>query len=390
MNVLNAKSTSAGVREHFQRQRDKAPPSNEAMTAYVETVGKLGSRALIPNVETRLELINVDGHLIPYCVNNAEYDNAAFCSEYNWLAGSVINTIRTLPRRWWITPTLALLLSASPVLRACRIDKVVRLFNDLLRTQPPPDWTEAALRDVTERLCRAFPDHAVKIGALSHELCPATIKHLEAAGYVIFPYRSAYVSFSREARRSNRNVHRSCLKYEAITTHEAVGFEQLTERDFDRLAELYRSLARETDPRRTALSFLHFYATGLCHVTAMRSRASGQIDAFIEYDLRGGIGVGLNVGYDKDHPSNIHHYHGLMSHVLRSAAEAGIPLVLGSGASRFKQSRGARPIILFNAFYVRHLPLYRRIVVRLVAAAMIVIGRPVIERMMAAESRGEA
>ncbi len=64
----------------------------------------------------------------------------------------------------------------------------------------------------------------------------------------------------------------------------------------------------------------------------------------------------------------------------RYAAQHGLSFNMSSGATGFKISRGATAEIEYTAFYFRHLPVVRRLPMRVLAAVANGIGIPILRR----------
>jgi len=83
-------------------------------------------------------------------------------------------------------------------------------------------------------------------------------------------------------------------------------------------------------------------------------------------------------GYDLSIPQELGLYRILSLKLIEEATNRELVLHQSSGAGQFKKCRGGVPVIEYNAVYIRHLSLFRRIVWKTVKIISNKIAMPMI------------
>ncbi|AUX42305.1 uncharacterized protein SOCE26_037350 [Sorangium cellulosum] len=322
-----------------------------------------GTQAFFGDRST-LRLLSVDDLLIPLSINEAEYDNSYFFSMYARYIASQRAAIATLD---W-SPAMAsgassVLSGLGALLKATQIDRCIQVDNwPSLRNMAAP-LSAGQIRRITDFLAARYPEHAILFPALSPATHAPLLNRLKEEGYAV-----AYMSYTRMllphgvelSRRVRENRRRDARLLEAS------GYEVVDGRDMPgcapRLAELYQMLNREKYKTNPPISPAFFEACLRGEMVRFRLVVKdGRIDTFYGFMVKDDVLYSPAAGYELSIPQEVGLYRILNNLLMREALERGIAIETGGGADSFKVLRGDRPVPRYNAVYVRHLPVRRRL-----------------------------
>lgn len=349
-----------------------------------ETTRRHPQRALITNIVTQFDWLDVDGIRVPLSITDHEHENSANYSEIAALTVSARREIAHAPPGWRRTSANFLLVIGGALLRLVSIDRIVRLFPGALTYDIPSDATPQFVRNATSACIAIYPGHAVKWSGINPILDARTYMALQQSGYLIRASRPAYVLPA--GPRINRNLIKSAKFYDrqSETTLEVLDVDDPAA--FARIAELYAKINLRPDRQDniafTAAGFRELYRAGALQMCVARDKTSGDIKAFGAYSARDGCLSPHYVGYDPADPLGREHYVGLISSMLLAARRLGMSARIGFGAGRFKRARGAIGTIEVSACYVAHLPFSRRLAWRILTAMVNWHGTPLMQALL--------
>lgn len=159
---------------------------SETVRAYVETFAQAPPRALIANLDTRLETVcAADGEwMFPMSVNDgAERGNCYVCSPHAHYVDYAAYEVSLLRRPLVEAPLRGLLAGAGVFFRRAALDRVVIVNNWLLSTNLyPSGWRGEGLPELIDGLIARYPGHAILFRSLNALQNPALLAVLRRAG----------------------------------------------------------------------------------------------------------------------------------------------------------------------------------------------------------------
>ncbi|MFL5352303.1 DHHA1 domain-containing protein [Archangium sp.] len=330
--------------------------------AYLTPLMQRGSTAFLSD-RTTLRLVELDGHLIPLAINDAEYGNSPMLSNFSRY---VTLQVAAVARGNW-GPVYGRLVrgflhGVGAMLKTVRVDKCVYVDHWLVLRNMGRLLTEDQARRLTAFLTERFPEHAIVFSALSLATHSPLLNTLKACGYesvyafhtrLLLPYKA---EVSRQVRENRRRDARML---------EASGYQLVDGKQMPgcapRLTELYRALNEEKYSTNQRMETA-FFETALRDGTLEFRLAvkDGRIDGFFAYAVSHDVLFAPVFGYDVNLPQELGLYRGLVHQLIQEAMERGIAVELGGGADQFKSMRGDRPMPRYSSAYTRHLPGWRQ------------------------------
>lgn len=337
---------------------------------------------LVRNVSTRVEFARLGLHLVPVTINEQDYDNAWVCSPYTSAVTYPLDELSKIPSVTLRLGLSGIVRTLGPLLRACRINRVVTLNNWLLSTNLYPNTTpETIARSVTV-LAEQYPRHAILVRSLNRVTNAGLIDSLSEAGCLLAPSRQVYLYDGADPQYLRRT--NSLRDLRLLNSHTPSLVMQHDECfDSSRISELYELLYLRKysyhNPQFTS-RFIHVARdSGVLELFGLRDE-QGQLEAVVGTIEVNGVLTAPVVGYDTSLPQGRGLYRMLMAHVLQLAAERKQLLNLSAGAGSFKRLRGGIPELEYSAVYISHLPLRQQLAWRTLATLLQRIGAPVLQR----------
>lgn len=352
-------------------------------TAYALPLIREGAAAYVRNVETDFQLLRADGHLLPITVNHFEYDNSYVCSPYSTYIRYAQEELYLLRSRLLQKGLGALLGGIAPLLKRAKIDQNVHLNNWLLSTNLYEPIERGVLQELTSRLTKEFPGHALIFRSLNRVTNADMMDDLRALGYILVPSRQVYFFDGRAPdylRKKNNVWDRKLLEKAPF---DIVGHDEIQPEDYPRIKELYDFLYIDKystiNPQFTTAYIENAHRQRLIQMRGLRD-GEGVLQGVVGCFIRGGVMTVPIVGYNTGLSKRTGLYRMLMSMVLQEAAERNMLLHLSSGAAHFKRLRGGKPAIEYSVVYIRHLPADRRMVWTLLSFLLNKVGVPIMRR----------
>ncbi|WP_375773664.1 GNAT family N-acetyltransferase [Archangium gephyra] len=337
-------------------------PEGRFARAYLTPLMKRGSEAFVSD-RTTLRLVELDGHVLPLAINDAEYGNSPMLSNF---ARYVTLQVKAIERGNW-GPVYGRLVrgvlhGVGAMLKAARIDRCVYVDHWLVLRNRGVLLSAEQVRRLTAFLTERFPGHALVFPALSLATHAPLLNTLGGEGYeavyafhtrVLLPYKAEVSRQVRENRRRDARL-LEASGYEVVDGQARPGCAP-------RLAELYRLLNEEkysTNQRMAPEFFEAALRDGTLHFRL--AVKDGRIDGFFAYAVSHDVLFAPVFGYDVNLPQELGLYRGLVHQLIQEAMELGVAVELGAGADQFKSMRGDSPMPRYSAVYTRHLPGWRQ------------------------------
>jgi len=368
-----------------ESQVDRVENSPRQIEALVELFNEVPACDLVRNLTVRVEAFEVAGRTFPLTLNDAsEAPNCYICCPSSAYIDYAIDETRNFASSPLLQRTVrALVHACAPLVKASGLDHQVQLNNWLYSTNPVPRLERAAIAEMRTELTTRFPDRAIVIRSLNDIADPSTIAALKAQGFRMLAARQIYIFADRSAAPSTtRDMKRDRTRLRS-TPFRLVGDRDFSEADYVRSEELYAMLYLDKytplNPHYTARYIGEMHRRGVLRLAGLRD-SSGRIVAVTGLFENGRTLTQPIVGYDTSLPIGHGLYRMMMAMAQDHATARGLFFNMSAGAADFKRRRGAVPAIEYNAVYVRHLPLRRRVAVRVMETVLTWVGIPLLRR----------
>jgi len=187
------------------------------------------------------------------------------------------------------------------------------------------------------------------------------------------PSRQVYVTEDIAAEWAPRRDSRRDLH---LLKHTRYAIDKLTDLqpgDARRIAELYAMLYLDRysnlNPAYTEAFVELTHRAGILHYRGLRGE-DGRLAGVAGCLINGGVLTTPIVGYDTSHSPDEGLYRMTSALFAKLAMERGLRMHGSAGAAIFKRNRGAKPVVEYTAFFVDHLPAYRRMAITALQATL--------------------
>lgn len=349
------------------------PIQSAAERAYLAPFAQLGSRALIANLRTRVLGLQSGSQIFPVTVNDAQFGDSYVClphTTYALYARQELRMVDIGAQR----PMLEILARlGGAMLRAARANRVVHINNWMLSTNLHGDWSGDDIDAIRRAVVARFPEHLIAIRCLTRWSNSSLIDACRSNGWRLLPSRQVYVTDDVAAEWAPRRDSRRDMELLKHTSFTPDRLAKLQPEDARRIAALYSMLYLERyskyNPAFTEAFVELTHGAGLLQYRGLRD-AGGQLVGVAGCLIRDGVLTTPVVGYDTTRPTSEGIYRMTSALFAQLAMERGLKLHGSAGAAIFKRNRGARPMVEYTAFFVDHLPAYRRAAISVLEAAL--------------------
>jgi len=359
------------------------PQGQADVRAYIEGIAQHGPTHMAENVSAKWRALRSGGRVFPVTINDGEVGGSYVClphSAYILYAREELDLVDI----GLLAPFMrGLIKLASPLLLGAGINKIVQLDNWLLSTNLHGDWAGEDISQIRTYLMAKYPKHILALRSLDDWSCPKLLSVCKDDGWVLLPSRQIWVTDDMKAewtprhssKNDKRHFNKAKLSIEDITI--------MTTPDAERIAQLYYMLyVGKYSPLNPVFTPAYIKMTceaGLFSYRCARDE-SGTIMAVSGALIRGDILTPPVVGYDTDRPQKEGLYRIACYLFNQQAMTQGLRVNGSAGAASFKRHRGAHARIEYSAFYVGHLPLRRRAVIKTLAVLLNRLAVPMMKR----------
>lgn len=318
------------------------------------------------NLPGRFRLVAVGTDVIPLLEVSGRQPAAWTSSILSRHVHASVVAVRTWGRPLLLGVVSAQAAVSGALLARLRVERTVFVNNWLRGTNPAPRLGVEELARLKHWLIAEYPDHALVWPTVNPVLEPDLLARLRRAGGRPIPTRVVYLLDPRGSRfRESSDVRRD-RRLLRDTPYRIVDRDTRGRLDLDRVVTLYRRLYVEKHGESSAAFGPRFLGALLespaIAWAACEHRDRGTIDMFTLWTTHAHSMTLVTGAYDQTPPRKAGLYRMQIMHPLCRVAEpAGLPVNLGGGAGRFKQQRGARPVIEYDVVWDDHLPAWRRI-----------------------------
>jgi hypothetical protein len=350
--------------------------------ALSELFGSAPAGQMIGNLDTRVGLRQIDGHLLPVTINSGLKPTCYLCCP----SVAYIDYARDELRHFSGYPMLSAMLDGLlklgyPLVRAAGLDRQVQVNNWLLATNPIPDVTREALQAATQAIAQEHPGHVVVWRSLNDFSDRDAMGIFREAGYRMYPARQIYMFDCRDAEPK---IGRDEKRDQALLDEGGfaiVAPAEFRDDDFVRAQLLYQQLYLEKytwlNPQYTAAFMKAAQAAGILEFLGLRA-SDGRLAGVIVFFDCGRTMTTPIVGYDATIPQETGVYRMLMALAVRRARDRKMLFNMSAGAASFKRNRGGVAALEYSAIYNTHLAPTARLAACLVRTMLKQVGIPVL------------
>jgi len=321
---------------------------------------KKNSKAMITNVETEVGCCDMGNTTImPFTVNNTEYENSYVCSPYTMLVPYCIEELHKLDNRVLSVVIKQVLRLLDRYVKHNNINRIVHINNWLLSTNLYPCVEKLTNIDVLlNTFSHHYKSHSLVFRSLNTHLNKELLSKLTSLGCIAVPTRQVYLYDKQLKDYSKTHNYKIDKKLLENTHYQYVAQSDIKESDYNRIIELYNMLYVDKyskyNPQFTSLYITSIIKSPYFFIEGFRNK-HGILDA-----VGGRFTIGSTtslpiVGYDTKKPKHFGLYRLVLISTLLYAEKNNLCFNASSGAAHFKRLRGASPDIEYSMVYVKHL-----------------------------------
>lgn len=339
----------------------------------------------VQNVQTRMLALRVGDRIMPVTVNEAEYDNSYVSSVYTHYVTYAKEELGMLDSALLRRVLSTVLSGLGFWMKQSQCNKMVIINNWLLSTNLYHDLRADEVKGITQSCMQKFPGHIIAFRSVCQRLYPDLYKGLAAEGYLMVPSRYVYLfhpDWPAQSKWRVRNTLSRDRKMLAKSGYRILRHEELGEQHMERIVALYNSLYLDKYSKHNPQFSMEFVRLAMQKrtLTLIGLEKDGQLDGILGYFERNGVMTTPLFGYDTALPKETGLYRMLSCLLVLEAESKGILLHQSAGVGAFKADRGAEGEPEYTAVYVKHLPLHRRLVWKVLAVLLNQIGIKMVEK----------
>ena len=357
---------------------------NQRLDNFVTCFNRHPVNALIRNLSTRVEWLDVAGHAVPITVNDGNTTkNCYICDPVT----GYIDYAQEETRNFATSPILRkaairMIQASAGIVRTSGLDRAVHVNNWLFSTNPAPTISQRTAATLRDDLVARFPRHAIILRSLNTYSDENALRTLVAEGFQPLPSRQIYLFDGRVPVRLSKDMKNDRVLLRQTPLIE-VGNDEFTEPDYARAIWLYEQLYLEKytplNPQYTATYLAEMHKAGILHMQGLRDGQGTLVAIGGRFQYEHTLTQPL-LGYDTSRPRAEGLYRLITAMAQRDAIENRLLFNMSAGAAGFKRNRCAVPAIEYSAVYSRHLPRKQRVAIRTVAAVLSGVGVPLMKR----------
>lgn len=349
-------------------------PETVRTKEYLTSLIKNGVDHYVGNIKTDFRLLHIDDLVLPITINEQEYDNSHVCSiyaHYVLFGHEYIDTFHPF-FKWSCKPFLHAL---SRMFKWGRMNKMIIVNNWLFSTCLYPQLDERQVLEIRNLLLKQFPDHVICFHSVNHQENKELYLSLKKSRFEYLASRQVFYFNPEPAEVFSSRIFKSDLKL-----LKESGYEILENRDIPldqaaKLLELYNQVYIEKHSKHHPYLNDRFIRLALSDETLQirALRKEGKIDAMCGFYIRNGVMVSPFLGYDTSQKEKS--LYRLISTVLfLESKNRNLLFHLSAGASFYKKIRRGQQRIEFQGIYIKHLPLRRRLLWKILKGTINLVG----------------
>jgi hypothetical protein len=322
-----------------------------------------GVSAYIDNANVKAKALKIDDTIVPLIIGNPKQKNADVCSPYShyvrYTLEEIIKRNKRIPK--WLFE--AAIKSFGSILRACGIERVIYINNWLYATNPFQSLSSHQIQRLTNFLNNRYPYHAIVHRTINPYLYQDYHDSLVENGYKMVKSRLVYLIDPQSREFLIRTNPKLDLKLLENSPYDIIQSEKISDNEFSRITDLYRSLYLDKhsylNPQLNPSFFSLIIRNNILNFKGLKK--DGIIDAFANFFVEDKIVTGAFIGYDRSKPQKAGLYRQVIALLISEAIKRGLLLNISAAVGNFKILRGAFPVVEYDAVYYNHLPNRRHI-----------------------------
>lgn len=322
---------------------------------------KNGIEPYFENVKAKMNLILIDGLVLPITINDCEKDNSYVCSFYSYYIGYGLSSAEKIKNRYLRFLIKATIKSLGTFLKIGKIDKVVSVNNWPFSTNIYPSLSPEQVMAIRQLIEKKFSKHAIVFRSINALDQNSPINILKKDQFNLIATRQIFVTDPKKKEVFETRLFKSDLKFLQAASYT---LSELSEIDvgLPKMLSLYNALYVDkysaVNPRLTEKFLGLLIENKLFHFKTLEK--DGKVDGIAGHYSMHGVMTSPFFGYDTSLPQEIGLYRLLSTALAIDAKNSGHLFHQSSGASFYKSIRKATPSMEYSAVYVNHLPLNRR------------------------------
>lgn len=323
------------------------------------------TESFITNIKTEIGFISLEDNLIPYSINNEEYQNSYVVSPYNHYITYAQEELKMLKNKPLELTLKFFLNTFSYISKRAKVNKVIYLNNWLLSTNLFFTLNEEQINELKKALCLKHPQHTICFRSINEGMHKEFKEKLEHHNFRPLPSR--YIFFSNPdllettKKKARKNIKQDgrLLENENI---EVINHEDITSNDYCRIKLLYDKLYLEKysyqNPQFTKkyIEITHKTRT----LVYKGIKINGVIEGIFASYIFDGKMANPILGYNTKLPKKTGLYRMLRFLALQKSIDENLIYHQSAGVGKFKSERGAYGYPEYTMIYVDHLPIHRK------------------------------
>ncbi len=336
----------------------------EKVSRFFQPLMEEGVEKFVQNVQTTLQLIQLEDLILPIAVNQKEYNNSYVVSNYY---GTYLLKEKLAKEKPRLLPLVSpFLLPLKGILKLLKINKAVYLNTWFFSASLPPHITPSQMIEVRRFLTEVYPDHLLMFRSITKCFNSSLYEALEQAGFMLVPSREIYFYNPHEKENFSKRVHyhrRRDIRLLEQSGYEVIGNRDFSTEDIKRCKELYKRVYIDKytpySPDFSEAFISHLMKHDLLNFLALKKE--GRIDAVVAYQCDHQMMQVPFIGYDTELPAEIGLYRMICLLPCLEADKQGLFFHDGHGADTFKTHRGLKKATEYTAIYSAHFRGLRRL-----------------------------
>lgn len=363
--------------------QDAWPEGQNKTRDYIQLVAESGVDTLFDNVRTEWRALRCSNDVYPVTINHGEEVGDSYVclphSAYILYAKDELAMVDIGILSGLVSWVITL---ADKILLRAKINKIVHIDNWLLSTNLHGKWDGQNLALMREFFTEKYPDYIVAIRTIDEWSCPELLQEGLSDNWVALPSRQVWITddMAKWRRKKSTKIDKRLLRNSKLMPENLDVFRP---GDAARIAELYHMLYvckySSLNPIFTAAYIEKTHACGIFRFRGVRDD-NGILLVVAAAFIRNKVLTMPMVGYDTTRPQKEGLYRIACYLFSEVADEENLSVNNSAGASYFKKHRGATNVIEYNLFYIKHLPLARRIVIHVLGAILNRLAVPIMRK----------